>query len=233
MVGFVRNIINLIIIFCDKWSSTTTSSPTSIWESTGKPTSEFGSTKLPERAEDFRQEELELPPLPLDLWICWDPLLDAPPSGITIESETEEASPSRKSKPPVWASNSLDPSESQLITDVKTDLRSLWTPTSRDCCSMWTTWFCSPETRNPPWPRPSQASLTIPLRRTRPWTPRPWSTPCPPWSREWSPSELLFWNLPESRMCTEPSDKSGTTKETRARDKRRLEKPKRRNDHES
>ena len=202
----------------------------STWESTGKPTSEFGWTKLPERVEDFKLEELELPPSPQGLLICSDLLSDAPPSDIITESETEEDLLSRKSKLPAWASNSPDQLEFQLTTDVRTDLNNLWMPTSKDCCSTWTTWFCSPEMRRPQWQRQSQASWTILLRRTRLSTPRLSSTLCPLWSREWNLLELLFWNLLESRMCTEPSDKNGTTKETRVKERRRPEKPRRKND---
>lgn len=62
----------------------------SILENTGKPTSEFGLTKLPERKPDFKPEEPKLQVLPPDHLINWDPLSTVQPSDITTDQEMEE-----------------------------------------------------------------------------------------------------------------------------------------------
>jgi len=130
----------------------------SISESTGRETSEPGSTRLAAREEDYRPEEPEPPPLPPDLSTSSDPQSELRLSDTTTELDWDADSPLTKSELSVLVSSSPDLLASLSTTDAKTEARKDSKPTRLDLLTTSASWSYIPDIRAKSSARPRVAS---------------------------------------------------------------------------
>ena len=118
-----------------------------ILENIGKEMSKFGSIKPEERKEDFKPEEPRLLLKHQDLLINLDHPSDAQLSGIVTDPDLVEDSLLLKSKLQVLEFNSLNPLESQLISEEKIEVKKDSMPTRLDLLTISANLFSTPDMR--------------------------------------------------------------------------------------
>lgn len=132
-------------------------------ESIGRETSESGSTRLEERAEDWRPEEKEPLLLHPDLSIDSDPQCDAKLSDTTTVPDSVKASPLPRSALSVWEFSSPVQWVSMLITAARIAANKVSSLTRLDLPTTSASWCSTPDTRKTTFQRQRPASsMTLP-----------------------------------------------------------------------